>query len=242
MIVLCEQNYCAIKPRFSKIASSPCKHVAFPGPRKNQNNMAAVPLVGLTGAKGAGKSTAAACLVSSLGYTETSFALPLKRACGAMFGFTAEQMEDQVLKETVDKRWGVTPRKALQCVGTQLVRERMREAFPDLWLKEGESFWVKAFEMVYRDHVGKGGGPLVVSDVRFENEAEAVRKLGGIIVRVRREGGDASEAKDTHVSETEMQRILADAEVVNVDGDVTQLYTELESAVRADTTAAVQTA
>jgi hypothetical protein len=57
---------------------------------------------------------------------------------------------------------------------------------------------------------------LVIDDVRFLNEAEAIREQGGIVIRVRRFGVNPMD----HVSETEQEQISPDFTLIN-DGSET---------------------
>lgn len=57
---------------------------------------------------------------------------------------------------------------------------------------------------------------LVIDDVRFLNEAAAIREHGGIVIRVKRFGVDPID----HVSETEQERITPDFTLIN-DGSET---------------------
>jgi len=57
---------------------------------------------------------------------------------------------------------------------------------------------------------------LVIDDVRFLNEAEAIREEGGIVIRVRRFGVNPMD----HVSETEQEQINPDFTLIN-DGSET---------------------
>ena len=168
-------------------------------------------VVGLTGLKGCGKSTAAAALVRDFGFVEVCFADALKDACVAMFGWTREELDDPKGKEQTCEIWGVTRRKALQRVGTDLVRNTMPSAFPELNL-EG-SFWVEVMRHKIDRLIHAGVSRIVVSDVRFDDEAALVRDLGGIVVRIMRPGSVAS--TDLHASETEMAYIEVDGTAIN---------------------------
>ena len=55
---------------------------------------------------------------------ELAFADPI-REIGKLFGFTMKQMTDRTLKETVDPRWGVSPRTFMQKVGTEMFRDNL---------------------------------------------------------------------------------------------------------------------
>ena len=48
------------------------------------------------------------------------------------------------------------------------------------------------------------GRPVVVTDVRFLDEAEALKNLGAVLVRLERAGAGAPSGLPKHVSETEL--------------------------------------
>lgn len=157
------------------------------------------PIIALSGPAGSGKSTVSDFLATQYGYTRSKFAKPLKDMCRAI-GMTEAMIEgDQ--KET-PVRWlcGKTPRHAMQTLGTEWGRDSL-----------GEDFWVGLWE---RSVLGR---PLtVVDDCRFANEAAAVRRMGGRVIRLTGRGGIAG----GHVSEA--GGFLVDAVVVN-DGSIADL-------------------
>lgn len=159
-------------------------------------------IIGLAGKKGCGKSTLASHLRWYLdGAVEYSFALPLKRAIREVFGFDDKQLglspDPDNTKESRDEFWGETPRKIMQVVGTELFRDKLAELFPDNERFGKGNIWISAFEKwlqgnTKHEHV-------IVSDVRFPNEAEAIRKLGGEIWLIERPSLSAQ--TDSHSSE-----------------------------------------
>lgn len=141
-------------------------------------------IVAFTGLAGAGKSTAAAHLVEHHGFQRVRFAGPLKSMMAAL-GCTQEQIDGSEKETPCDLLGGKTPRHAMQTLGTEWGRDLIT---PDLWIRA----WQAAVAKV------PAGVPVVVDDLRFPNEVEAVRAAGGVIVRIDRPGaGTAS----THVSE-----------------------------------------
>lgn len=71
-------------------------------------------------------------------------------------------------------------------------------------------------------------GPLanvVADDCRFHNEANAVRRNGGIVVRIKRE--ETTTEHTNHASEIEQDSIVADFEITN-DSGVFELYAKLD--------------
>jgi len=175
-------------------------------------------VVGVTGKKRAGKDTVAAILSDALKKDSVlivNFADPLKGACAALFDLSEQQLYGAA-KETVDARWGVTPRRVLQFVGTDIVRRHM----PDLLPHIEESFWVHCMRLRIQRAADAGlYRVIVVPDVRFMDEAALIKELGGVIVRVTRK--DCQNA-DNHVSEMEMDTIEADYTIVN-DGTLADL-------------------
>jgi hypothetical protein len=149
-------------------------------------------LIGLSGKSGSGKSTVGDYLEGAHGYVQFAFADALKDTVGQAFDFTQEQLYTN-RKEVIDPRWGVSPRWCLQWLGTEILRTR----FPDIWIKRLHG------EMV--DYLSQGGRrPIVVTDVRFRDEAEALKALGGVLVRIERAGSGAANGISGHVSETDL--------------------------------------
>lgn len=169
------------------------------------------PIIGICGAIGAGKDTAADGL-KSLGYQRLSFASALKEAVATMFpwvprchffGTQAEKAE-VLFYTSYGGRW--TGRKLLHIVGT----DYMRAIMPDIWVRA-------AMEQVDR-HPKK---LWVVSDVRFPNEAQAIRERGGVVWEVIREGGNQEVSH--HVSDNAYLQLPKDATLRASSGDVTGL-------------------
>lgn len=144
-------------------------------------------LIGITGKARSGKDTAARHLVMNHEFVRLAFADPLKLAAQEIFGLTAEQTWSDELKEIVIQRWGMAPRKMFQLLGTECVKPFF-----------GEDMWIKRLDMNYE--ILKDSDNVVVTDVRFDPEADYIRSKGGIIVEVRRGTGLAGEAGG-HVSE-----------------------------------------
>lgn len=176
-------------------------------------------IVGLCGRAGVGKSTAAHALVER-GFEHRPFARPLKAMletllleAGASWGETIDAMgRDKELPCRFLA--GVTPRRAMQTLGT----EWGRALDPEFWTKQ----WAAGLTP---------GADAVADDVRFPNEADAIRRLGGIVVRIdgiaRR---PAPAAMAAHASET--GQFAADMIVVN-DGSPPDLAERLAAALGA---------
>lgn len=148
--------------------------------------MSKITLVGISGFIGSGKTTISDYLCNNYGFTNYSFAEPLKKGVKEMFGFTDDQMYTQKGKETVDKFWGISPRRALQYIGTEVMRDSIDNLIPGI----GEAFWIQSFIKTY-DKTKK----IVIDDVRFVNEINIIKKLGGVVYKVKRESSIVIEHK-----------------------------------------------
>lgn len=164
-------------------------------------------LIGLLGNKGSGKSTVADYLVKTHGFIEKSFADPLKKACQELFLFDDQQVYGDInAKETPDARWfNCTPRKVLQFIGTDLLRNQIGTLIPEL----GQDIFIHHFRLWYQSHSDEKN--IVISDVRFQNEADLIVSLGGIIIRIDRN----SNLSDIHESEMGVGNIKCDYVVAN---------------------------
>ena len=140
-------------------------------------------LVGISGRSGAGKSTAADVLVGS-GWVRVKFADPLKRMLRAI-GLDDRHIEGDLKEKPCDLLAGQTPRHAMQTLGTEWGRQCIA---PDLWTS------LCRREILLCLSQGKS---VVVDDVRFENEAEVIRALGGSVLRLNHGNNGA----DGHASE-----------------------------------------
>lgn len=186
-------------------------------------------LVGVVGRAGHGKDSIGNVLEVGHGFERDAFARPLKDAARVLWRFTEQQLYG-ALKERTDPRWGVSPREVLQFLGTEVGREM----FPKLMPQIGERFWLEHFKLRFEDLTSRQpSARVVVCDVRFPNEAQFIRSLGGVIVKVIRPDHNAFQAstaeasKSTHKSETLMDEILADVVVVN-DGSLEDLTRKVE--------------
>lgn len=140
-------------------------------------------LIGLSGAAGSGKSTAAEYLTEEYGYRRLRFAAPLKDAmrrilrAACLDNHTIERMIEGDMKETPHPAlMGKTPRHAMQTLGTEWGRNCLHG-----------DFWVNLTQ--YAIQSMPAGTRIVIEDVRFDNEAAMVRSLGGKIIRMEGRGG-----------------------------------------------------
>ena len=165
-------------------------------------------LIGLAGVARSGKDTAADVLAMELGLYRHAFADPIKRMLEQVFGNNFVDGD----RERIDPISGVSYRKLMQTLGT----EWGRSIQPDLWTRVAKAKWewVKETDLACRMCEGSDWGGMVISDVRFDNEAEWIRSEGGIIVHIERDGV-APVGIEGHASEAGMTKIHGDLVVEN---------------------------
>jgi hypothetical protein len=132
-------------------------------------------LIGLCGPIGAGKTFAADHLARDYGYSRVRFAGLLKDMLRAL-GLSKIETDGDGKERPCKLLGGKTPRYAMQMLGTKWGRDLID---PDLW--------VRAWEHRAAPYLDKGL-PVVVDDVRFVNEATAILRRGGVLVRIDRPG------------------------------------------------------
>jgi hypothetical protein len=170
-------------------------------------------LLGLVGRKRSGKDTIARHLH---GFTRVAFADALKAAAydadpvisaGGRDGFRMIR-----LAQLVDLVGWEDAKDSYPDVVTYLQNfgVSMRDnTDPDIWIKTAMR---KATALL------NDGADVVITDVRFQNEVEAVRDLGGVVGRVTRPGAPSYGANSGHVSE-QVEALDVDFDVENVEGE-----------------------
>ena len=167
-------------------------------------------IIGFSGRAGAGKSTAAEHF-EGRGFTRDAYAKTMKEAVSIMFGIPLEILQaDIVTKSQIDPYWGMTYRQILQLFGT----EACRNVF-------GVDIWERILWRRYSDN--SVPRDIVIDDVRFENEAEAIITRGGFVIEILRDGG----ITDSHTSENGLPKELIWASIEN-NGTKEELYFKLK--------------
>lgn len=153
-------------------------------------------IIGLTGLAGSGKSEVAYALRNVAKTTTIPFAGPLKSMLKAV-GFTDAQLYGDEKSVPLPQFGGRTPRQMMQWLGTEWGRELVDD---QIWI----TLWKKA--------VSEAKTPLVIADdVRFPNELNAIREMGGVVWRIERPGVVAM----GHESEVHIPRMRVDAVIHN---------------------------
>lgn len=201
-------------------------------------------ILGFSGFIGSGKNTAAKFLITEHGFQQESFAGSLKDVISSIFGWDRELLEgltdeSRTWRNEIDPWWAsrlnipnLTPRWVMQNLGTDVLRNHFHN---EIWIASVENKLQKSKENV------------IVSDVRFPNEAESIKRLGGLVIRIKKgiepewynlalqvnssSDRDAKEKLDkfnVHSSETSLVGYSYDYTICN-DGTIEELYNKLDS-------------
>lgn len=184
-------------------------------------------IIGLIGFKQVGKSTADKYLEEKYGFVrhnmKDALVAEIKQNFPDLLKEITVEYNDTATgpMRTVDDMFTIKPplmRALLQNYGTEVRRGDDDNYWTNQWFKtislncvtdDGKSFYKK----------------VVTDDVRFKNEAKAVKVVGGILIRLTRPdittGG-------SHASETEQLEIEADYTIECQPGDHEHLYSELD--------------
>lgn len=202
-------------------------------------------IIAFCGFIGSGKDTAANYLVDNYNFEKDSFAKTLKDLLSVLFNWNRTLLEgsteeSRAWRNQVDSWWSdklgidnFTPRWAMQHIGTDVFRNHFHT---DIWVTTLEN------------RLEKSNKDIVISDVRFKNEMNVVKRLGGKIIKVSRGNNpewyndallanignkDSLELlnkKQIHPSEWSWVNELIDFEIHN-NGSIDDLYLKIKSQV-----------
>ena len=167
-------------------------------------------IIGLSGYAQSGKDSTAELLCLNYGYTRVAFADPMRQAL-----LTINPQLDSITRVSDlvdDYGWNLAKqnpevRRLLQVLGTDFGRKMLGD---DVWINIALS-GIKSEDRI------------VVSDVRYPNEAEAIKKLGGTVWRINRHNHTAVNG---HTSERAMDNYMFNYVIYN-DGTLDELSDEV---------------
>lgn len=180
-------------------------------------------LIGLAGAAGTGKDTAADHLEAAHGFARWAFAEPMRTMLEALLvecGQDHAYLFEPALKELPVPGLGVSYRHMAQTLGTEWGRQLL-----------GEDFWLRAAGLctgLSSTDPGQNApvhDRIVFSDVRFPNEAAWLRARGGVVVRIERPGAPGVR---THVSEQLLDQLQPEHVILNA-GRLVDLHDQLDA-------------
>lgn len=178
-------------------------------------------LIAFSGLKGSGKDTAAAVMVEEYGFTKIAFADALREMALVIDPMVwadpdniggAVRLSDVVAQFGWDysKRTYPEVRRLLQVIGTEAGR-----------MMFGDNVWIKALTKKYRD-IATAEARYVITDCRFDNEADFVHDAYGDVVWIDRPGLTS----DGHSSESTSVRAKADY-ILHNDEDIANLQEDV---------------
>ena len=189
-------------------------------------------LIALSGYAQSGKDTFGSVLSVEHGFYRVAFADAIKRM--ALNLDPILEVDQDVIETEEDEPYKVRLSDIVKTLGSldkakelPAVRAYLQRLGVECRDMFGKDAWTTAARLseALAEH-----GYVVVTDCRFKSEAQAVKDLGGIVVRVKRSGvGPAN----SHISEHDLDDWPFDA-VVNNDGSVVELYAQAGALSRGD--------
>jgi len=177
-------------------------------------------IIGISGKMRSGKSTVAEMiqLMANGNYKICSFADKIKAMVSIATGVDYDEIDDKkndYLPVEFQYKEIKTYRHLLQKFGTDAVRNNL-----------GENFWINCLfiDLDYTD--------VIVPDVRFLNEAEAIKKRDGLLIKVVNEHADTlTLTENKHISETEMDKYEDFDIVVENNSSIDELLKQIENII-----------
>jgi hypothetical protein len=228
-------------------------------------------IIGIAGKAFTGKDTVASMIFYALNYPDgkeftgewemVSFAAPLKRSVEAIMGLPCGAADNRGFRKEILPGFDFTLAKFLQDYG-QLMRDKF-----------GQDFWIRTLFKHFTSAEGTSTSTStatstatpkrpkwIISDVRYPNESEAIKRSGGIVLKIecndealaRHEassispilapssissfgGGSSSAMADgrdpKHSSETSLDGVLHDRVITN-NGSIEELRKEVRKVLK----------
>lgn len=174
-------------------------------------------LIGLAGRARTGKTTAANHLENDHRFQSYAFADPLREGLMTMFNLCPYDFEGAQKEKSIE--WlDRSPRELMQSLGTEWGRNLVH---PELWLLLAEQ------NLEFLGEIHEAATGFVISDLRFENEAQFVRDRGGVVIHLYRPSAPEVNA---HVSEDGIRCLEQDLMLANY-GTEEELFRNLDSIV-----------
>ena len=180
-------------------------------------------LIGISGGSASGKSFAADTLTAEFRLTQIGFADELKRIAMRLWPLWTEETlwgPSRLRNVAWPEYGGLTPRRALQFLGTEVGRE----LDPDVWVRLVRRTRASLMAGGYEYHRTVGlryeyGAPpvngIVLFDTRFLNEMAYIHEEGGQVWLIERPGSGLTGEAGAHSSENALDGATFDTTIVN---------------------------
>lgn len=160
-------------------------------------------IIGILGHSQHGKDSIGDVLCKYENYSKDYFAKPIKDCMKILFPKWTNDHLYGKLKDVIDTETGIKPRSAMICFGEKFARGDLLRC-DDFSSVTGLSVFVKSLENRIKNNTA-------VCDIRKHIEAESIKKLGGIVIKVERPGYPV----DDNEGESEVDFVKYDYLVVN---------------------------
>ena len=151
-------------------------------------------------------------------FTHRKYATPLRQVAEILTGVPIEVSETTEGKNQIINEMGITVGRFLQLLGTEMIREK---TYPNVWI-----------DALFRQI--KPNENIVISDVRFPNEQNAVKQRDGIVILINSSRETSSEAlagrSTMHETERALDGVRPDYTVKN-DGSIEELREKLNKLI-----------
>jgi len=183
-------------------------------------------IVGIGGRKRSGKDEVAAVLERRYGFGRFAFSDALIDVCHILFGTPTREeraarpdLGTALFRLPAGPRGGSCPMMSARAIWQWFGTEVMRARWPDIWILALRRGIAGAFWMTPREISRSTSHHVVVTGVRFENEAAWIKSVGGLLWRVDRPGLP----DDAHASEHGLSDWTDWDEVIQNDGTLSEL-------------------
>jgi len=181
-------------------------------------------IVGLVGRSGSGKDRFFSQVLAPLGYTRLSLADAVRVFSIVLFTRVYEGIDKDtpsllrvfpyLYQEMFSMNKSPLSRTIQQYVGTELVKRKF-----------DRDYWIKVLDPLVRERVERGI-KVAITDIRFPEEAEYVRKNGGLLIKIT---GSSRYTEEEPISDHDSEKFIDQIECHITDDKFTELLKILEN-------------
>lgn len=182
-------------------------------------------VIGLAGRARAGKNTVAEILDSiDPGFCQCAFADVLRVEVIDAFRVSNDLFNNDRLKERDDQALAIIRCgdiefiERMTALGYNLIAPRTPRQIMQLWGTEyrrnqDSEYWIDRLSAFIHEQIKSGARKFAVTDVRFENEAQLIKKMDGLVWLIQRDQADLKHAG--HLSEHTERIASIDRTIIN---------------------------
>ena len=138
--------------------------------------------IGLVGTERSGKDTIADYLITNHNFKKHNMADPIRAIAKQLFNWTEAQLTG-AQKDMPDPDTGIKPRDFFTWFGTDICQFSIYTRFPQLAKNmKPRTIWTRAMRAFISQNIGTHN--IIIPDIRFKHEADALLDAGGILVHI----------------------------------------------------------